>query len=110
MDTLNNKRYSSFTDYTGSELRYDINKTWDIGLRGSVLHSWNGGQYAYSAGASTGYNVMENTWVSLGYNICGFSDKDFSSADYTARGPYIRFRMKFDQQSVKDAAAWLNKQ
>ena len=79
-------------------------------MRGSLLHSWHGGQYQYSCGPSTGYNIFENAWVSVGYNIFGFEDKDFSSAAYTSQGPYVRFRMKFDQQSVKDAAAWMNKQ
>ncbi len=109
MDTISGRRYQAYTDHMGFELRYDITKKWDVGLKGSVLHSWNGGQLAYSAGASTGYNVVNNSWVSLGYNVWGFSDKDFSAADYTARGPYVRFRVKFDQQTVKDAAGWLNK-
>ena len=102
--------YSGFTDHIGVETRYDITKKWDIGLRGSVLHSWHGGQFAYSFGPSTGYNIVENAWISLGYNVVGFEDKDFASAAYTAQGPYVKFRMKFDQQSVKDAAGWLNKE
>ena len=110
MDTISGRRYQAYTDHTGFEVRYDITKKWDIGVRGSVLHSWNGGQFDYSGGASTGYNVVENAWVSLGYNAWGFTDKDFSAADYTAQGPYLRFRMKFDQQSVKDAAGWLHKE
>lgn len=110
MDTIADRRYDSFTDHWGTEIRYDITKQWDVGLRGSVLHSWNGGQFAYSGGASVGYNIFDNAWVSLGYNAWGFSDRDFSAADYTASGPYVRFRIKFDQQTVKDAAGWLNRQ
>ena len=79
-------------------------------MRGSLLHSWHGGQFEYSCGPSVGYNIFENAWISAGYNLLGFADKDFSSADYTAQGPYVRMRMKFDQQTVKDAASWLNKQ
>lgn len=110
VDTISGKRYSAFTDHIGSEMRYDLTKKWDVGARGSVLHSWSGGQYSLSGGVAAGYNLMENAWVSIGYNLWGFTDKDFSAADYTAQGPYIRFRLKFDQQSVKDAALWLNKQ
>ncbi len=109
-DTIGGRSYGGFTDHIGVEARYDITKKWDIGLRGSVLHSWHGGQFAYSFGPSTGYNIVENAWVSLGYNVVGFEDKDFSSAAYTAQGPYVRFRMKFDQQTIKDAAGWINKQ
>lgn len=108
MDTISGRKYQAYTDHTGFEMRYDITKKWDVGLRGSLLHSWNGGQRAWSGGASTGYNVIDNSWISLGYNVWGFTDKDFSAADYTAQGPYVRFRMKFDQQSVKDGMKWLN--
>lgn len=109
-DNIGGRSYSGFTDHIGFEARYDITKKWDIGLRASLLHSWHSGQYAYSFGPATGYSIVDNAWVSLGYNIWGFEDKDFESAAYTSQGPYVRFRMKFDQQSVKDAAGWINKQ
>jgi len=109
-ENINSSSYTGFTDHIGFESRYDVTKAWDIGMRGSLLHSWHGGQYQYSCGLSTGYNIFENAWVSVGYNIFGFEDNDFSSAAYTSQGPYVRFRMRFDQQSVKDAATWINKQ
>jgi fimbrial isopeptide formation D2 family protein len=109
-DVIGETGYGGFTDFIGGETRYDITKQWDIGLRGSVMHSWSGSQRAYSCGPSAGYNVVENVWISIGYNVWGFEDKDYSAAAYTAQGPYVRFRMKFDQQTIKDAAGWLNKQ
>ena len=108
LETIDGVDYSGFTDLVGVEGRYDLTKKWDIGVRGSVLHSWHSSQLSYSAGPSVGYNVIKNAWVSLGYNLAGFTDKDFSAANYTAQGPYVRFRFKFDQNSVKDAIASLN--
>mgnify|MGYP001823532394 CR=1 FL=1 len=32
-----------------------------------------------------------------------------AAANYTAEGAYLRFRAKFDQQSVREAAEWINK-
>ncbi len=90
------------------EARYNINSRWDVGIHASWLHSWNSNTFDYAAGISVGYLVKTNTWVSLGYNIKGFEDQDFDAAQYTAEGPYMRFRMKFDQESVKEAAEWLN--
>lgn len=81
----------------------------DIGLHAALLHSWNSHQFDYSLGGDVGYLVMTNAWVSAGYNLVGFEDEDFSDANDTAEGPYVKFRMKFDQQSVKEAAAWLNR-
>ncbi len=101
-ENIDGVSYDGFTDLIGAEGRYDLTKIWDIGLRGSVLHSWEGGQLDYGAGASIGCNVMQNAWVSLGYNVLGFEDEDFSRADFTAQGPFVRFRMKFDQNSMRD--------
>ena len=106
-ETIDGSDYSGFTDLVGVEGRYDITKDWDIGLQSSILHSWNSGQLDYCEGISIGYNVMQNAWISLGYNLTGFQDKDFSQAEFTAQGPFVRFRFKFDQNSVHDAAKWL---
>ena len=106
-ETIDGSDYSGYTDLLGVEGRYDISKDWDIGLQSSILHSWNSGQLDYCEGISIGYNVVQNAWISLGYNLTGFEDKDFSQAEFTARGPFVRFRFKFDQDSVRDAAKWL---
>ena len=107
-ETIEGSDYSGYTDLLGVEARYDITKDWDIGLQSSILHSWSSGQLDYCEGISIGYNVMQNAWISLGYNLTGFEDKDFSQADFTTQGPFVRFRFKFDQDSVHDAAKWLN--
>jgi uncharacterized repeat protein (TIGR01451 family) len=108
METIDSLNYSGYTDLFGIEGRYDLTKVWDVGVRGSVLHSWSARQFIYSAGPSVGVNVVKNVWISIGYNVTGFADKDFSAADYTAQGPFVRFRFKFDQNSVKEAANWVN--
>ena len=71
-----------------------------------MLHSWNANQFDYSTGLSTGYQVITNAWVSVGYNFAGFRDEDFSGGSFTAQGPYIRFRFKFDQDSARQALKW----
>ncbi len=40
---------------------------------------------------------MTNLWVSAGYNFFGYRDADLQGADYTAKGPYVRLRYKFDE-------------
>ncbi len=102
-------RYDGYTDMLAAETRYNLNARWDVGLNGAALHSWNSHQVDYSAGASVGFLLMTNTWISAGYNLAGFEDDDFSAANYTAQGPFVRFRVKFDQQSVREAAEWLNR-
>jgi len=107
-DSYDSGTYSGYTDLFASETRYNIHKQWDIGAHGSMLHSWNSHNFQYGLGADIGFSPVTNTWISLGYNVFGFEDDDFSDANYTAKGIYIRFRVKFDQQSVREAAAWLN--
>ena len=60
----------------------------------------------YRTGISVGYALVKNMWISVGYNFSGFKDQDFSAADYTAAGPYVKFRIKIDQESVKEMVSW----
>jgi hypothetical protein len=46
-------------------------------------------------------------WVSAGYNIGGYRDRDFSADRYTRKGPYVTMRVKFDQWSLKSVAGRL---
>ena len=110
LERFDDRDYSGFTDLVGIEGRYDLTGSWDIGVRGSILHAWEMNQISYSLGPSVGCNLMENAWLSLGYNLFGFHDKDFSAANFTAQGPFVQFRFKFDQNSVKDGLSALNRE
>ncbi|MEK7851153.1 MAG: hypothetical protein AAB275_04655, partial [Deltaproteobacteria bacterium] len=109
-ETIDDNDYSGYTDLTGLEGRYDLTKKWDIGLRANMLHSWDAEQYKYGYGSSTGYNFVKNIWLGVGYNLTGFRDRDFSRADFTAEGPYVKLRVKFDQENAKDAVKWFTGQ
>jgi opacity protein-like surface antigen len=65
----------------------------------SVMRSVNAGVHDYGAGVSLGYNVMDNLWLSLGYNVRGLNDRDFNDAGYSARGLFVSLRMKVDQDT-----------
>ena len=99
-DDIAGSRYTGYTDLVGGEVRQNLSPRVDVGFRLSGLHSWYAKQIDYSTGGSFGFNVMTNVWMSLGYNITGFYDADFSAADFTAKGPFLRFRMKFDQETA----------
>ena len=100
LDHIDSQNYDAFTDLIGAELRYDVTKKWDIGVHGNILHSWNSGQKDYAVGASVGYNVIDNTWVSMGYNVKGFADDDFSGSEFRTKGLYLSVRVKFDQDTL----------
>lgn len=106
LETIDDNDYSGYTDLIGIEARHDVTKKWDMGLRGMRLHSYETEQTKYSYGPSVGYNFLKHVWVSVGYNLSGFRDRDFSRANFTSKGPYIKFRMKFDQETVSEALKW----
>jgi uncharacterized repeat protein (TIGR01451 family) len=97
-----------FSDQLSAEGRYDVSPRWDVGARGSVLSTWATGATAFSAGPSVGYSPVTNAWVSIGFNVLGYRDRDFSAAEYTAFGPYLKVRFKFDQQSIVELGRWVN--
>lgn len=97
LDSIEGRDFSGYTHLIGFEIRRDLGSRWDIGAAANMLHAWHAETRDYQLGASIGYRVMDNTWVSLGYNVLGFKDGNFSGADYRADGLYVTFRVKFDQ-------------
>ncbi|MEE2892859.1 MAG: hypothetical protein VX766_12035 [Pseudomonadota bacterium] len=90
------------TTLFGSEYRYDFTRRWDLGLHGSVLSSWSPSVHDVQAGLSIGHTPFDNFWISLGYNFVGFTDDDFTAADFTAQGPFVKFRFKLNQESLAE--------
>jgi outer membrane protein OmpA-like peptidoglycan-associated protein len=108
IDQFDQEEYSGITNLLGSEFRHDISEKFDVGVHAHTYYSANSAVMDYSTGVSVGWNMTRNVWLSVGYNFAGFDDRDFSAAGYTASGPYIRFRMKFDQDTASQVQNWLN--
>ena len=103
LDNIENAEYNALTSLIGLESRLDITERWDVGLRFNVLQSWQSQTAEFSFGPTIGFNVVKNVWVGVGYNFGGFNDADFSRANYTNHGFFFQFRIKFDQNSIKEA-------
>ncbi|UCG39341.1 MAG: hypothetical protein JSV00_03675, partial [bacterium] len=101
-DTLAGQVLDGTTHLIGAQGRYDLRPRWDLGAWSSVLTAHDAGTTDYGLGASVGYGLAENIWMSLGYNLLGYEDSDFSQGDFTAQGPFLKFRLKFDQETVRD--------
>ena len=102
LDEIDGQTFSGVTTLFGSEYRYDFTRRWDLGLHGSVLSSWSSSVHDVQAGLSIGHTPFDNFWISLGYNFVGFTDDDFTAADFTAQGPSVKFRFKLDQESLAE--------
>lgn len=91
-----------WSNLVGADARFDLSETIDIGASVSVREGNGGRAWTWSAGPNIGISPVENTWISVGYNITGFEDRDFEAARYTRSGPYVTFRLRFDQQTFRD--------
>ena len=78
---------------------YDLSKKWDVSANASSLFSGNMRSRQGGLGFELGYLLKENLWLSGGYNIFGFTDKDLAGVDYTNPGIFARIRFKFDENS-----------
>ena len=102
VNSFDGDRYSGASGLLGVDLRRDLTRRFDVGLHGTALESFSSGVRTTSLGADLGVTLVKNVWVSIGYNLQGFSDHDFDDARYLASGPYLKFRVKFDQDTFKD--------
>jgi len=93
---------SGFLDLLGLEWRRQIAPKLDVGVHGSVYRALNANVAERGAGFDFGINVATNLELAAGFNFTGFDDEDFSQARYTAMGPYVTFRLKVDQASLRE--------
>ena len=100
--TIDGERYSGWSTLLGFDGRRELTRVLDFGVHATWLDSEAGGTTQRSAGFDVGISAARNVWISVGYNFEGFRDEHFDANRYTADGPYVRFRMKVDQDTFKD--------
>ncbi|RYX96493.1 MAG: hypothetical protein EOO28_07895 [Comamonadaceae bacterium] len=90
----------------GGRVTYDITNRWSLGGIVSVLQG-SGGAKQYAYGVEVGYILVDNLYLTMGYNWRGFRDDDLTGSDYTNRGWVLGVRYKFDEDLFKknDASA-----
>jgi hypothetical protein len=96
-DSLGTVQDSFRAQLVSTRVLYDVTERWDAGVNGSLLRAGTGARQ-YGLGLEVGRVLMDNLWLSAGYNLVGFSDQDLIDTDYTRRGFYLRLRYKFDEK------------
>jgi uncharacterized repeat protein (TIGR01451 family) len=89
-----------WSNVIGVDFKFDLSDVADIGAAGTVRIGTNGKNIAYSGGPVLTVTPFKNANISLGYNVVGFEDRDFEEARYTRSGPFVTFKLKFDQTSL----------
>lgn len=92
----------------GTRVMYDVTNRWSVGALMTVLQG-QGGAQQFAYGLEVGYVVVDNLWVTLGYNWRGFKDTDLADSNYTNRGWVLGMRYKFDEDLFKGGDAGANK-
>lgn len=90
-----------WSNVIGADLRFDLSDVADIGASGTARIGTNGKNIAWSGGPTLTVTPFKNANVTLGYNFVGFEDRDFEEARYTRSGPFLTFKLKFDQTSFQ---------
>ena len=85
----------------GARANWEFSPKWDVSLVSSAVFGETASSRQYGLGLEVGYLLATNLWLSVGYNITGYSDSDLAGADYTARGPFVRLRYKFDESVMQ---------
>ena len=103
-NTFDGSRFGGFTDLIGVDFRRGFSTRWDAGIHTSIYHSYESKVVDYGVGVDLGFNMLDNLWLTLGYNVSGFHDSDFAAARYTAQGPFLRISFKADQHTLRNIA------
>lgn len=77
-------------------------KRWEAGLNLSALLDGDFRQARFAAGPELNYIAMKNLLLGAGFNFVGFHDRDLASDGTSARGFYVRLRLKFDESLLQD--------
>ena len=92
---------SAFTDLIRGRILWDITKRIDTNFHAGIMRQTTTDTYTLAWGPEVGYKVFQNLWLSAGYNFSGFNDDDFDDAEFWNRGPYLKFRFKFDESLLE---------
>ncbi|WP_417594409.1 hypothetical protein [Parasphingorhabdus sp.] len=89
-----------WSNVVGADIKFDLSDTIDVGGQATARIGNGFDSIAYSGGPSIGVTPFKNGYISVGYNVAGFADRDFEESRYTRDGPFITFRLKFDQETL----------
>ncbi|MEZ5742549.1 MAG: hypothetical protein R3D89_02145 [Sphingomonadaceae bacterium] len=99
LDRVENFDLAGFTALGGVDARIGIGELLEVGGRATVRANLADNTTNFAFGPEIGFIPAENILVSVGYNVEGFRDRDFSAARNTDKGLYASIRMKFDSDT-----------
>lgn len=89
----------SVTALAGADLRIGLSENVEIGAQGTLRANLDDKVTNFSFGPHVGFVPAKGMLLTVGYNVTGFRDPDFSAQRDTDRGFYASVRMKIDADS-----------
>ena len=99
-DQLQDQKLSATALLGGLDAHIALSSRLEIGGNATVRYTPNDGVTNFSFGPSAGLVPARDLLLTVGYNIVGFRDRDFSAARSTARGVFATFKAKFDTSTL----------
>jgi uncharacterized repeat protein (TIGR01451 family) len=87
--------------FGGLDARIGLGDRFEIGGKANVRGNIDEGTISYSIGPEIGFSPADNMVLTVGYNLAGFHDRDFSDAQSTDKGVFASLKMKFDAGSFR---------
>ncbi len=88
---------NSFAQLLSARASWDFTERWDASVVSSLLADRASGSRRRGLGLELGYLMQDNLWLSFGFNVFGYRDRDLATAEPTDRGLFLRLRFKFDE-------------
>jgi fimbrial isopeptide formation D2 family protein len=95
-DAYDGYNLAGTTAMGGVDAHIGIGSKIEIGARLTARANLSDHTASFAFGPSIGLVPAKNVLVTLGYNVTGFRDPDFSASRSTTRGVYVTLRMKLD--------------
>ena len=99
LDRLEAQDITSTALMGGLDARIGIGERIEVGASASVRANLTDDTTAFAFGPQIGITPAKNTLLTVGYNVKGFRDADFSVARHTDDGLYAAVKIKFDSSS-----------
>ena len=99
LDRLERQAVTSTALLAGLDARIGLGERIEVGASASVRANLSDGTTAFAYGPQIGISPAKNTLLTLGYNVKGFRDADFSAARHTDKGVYASIKVKLDSES-----------
>lgn len=99
-DRIEDYNLSGTALLVGTDIRIGIGERFEIGGRGTLRANLRDETASFAVGPNIGFVPVDGALLTIGYNIYGFRDEDFSAARQTDRGLYATVRMKIDGDSL----------